>query len=332
MERLTLGSIRNDIGKALGVCATDARVAAAVNAAQRRLMAKGKWVGTTVRYRICVNEGCLTWPRQIETIETFAVCGWPGKIRDQWFEFLGTGSGLRSADCGCAHELVDRDPGPTFDWIRPTGKKVKLYSDEDEAEDAWVLIQGYDDNGNWVRTSDGGIMVEGEYILATSVGRLSTTLFSNVTGVIKPITNGTLRLYEFDTATSTQRTLAIWEPDEERPHYRRSLVPGLADRATSGDSSCESASVTVVAKLRHIPVRNDNDWLILGNQDALALMVQAIEKERKDRWDEAAIYEQNATRLLEEELSSYLGDGSVTQVRVAAGSEWAGGGVWNYVS
>ena len=91
MERLTLSSVRSAIAEAIGCCADDDRVARQLNKAQRRLMAKNKWVGTTVRYRVCVSAGCLTWPRQIETIEAFAICDCPGRLRDQWFEFLGHG-------------------------------------------------------------------------------------------------------------------------------------------------------------------------------------------------------------------------------------------------
>src|SRR6188474_248827 len=111
MERLTLSSVRDAIAEAIGCCADDDRVARQLNKAQRRLMAKNKWVGTTVRYRVCVSAGCLTWPRQIETIEAFAICDCPGRLRDQWFEFLGHGFGLMSSEGGlCANVMVDRDP------------------------------------------------------------------------------------------------------------------------------------------------------------------------------------------------------------------------------
>ncbi|HET9396035.1 MAG TPA: hypothetical protein VFO36_08260 [Nitrospiraceae bacterium] len=269
-------------------------------------------------------------PRQIETVEAFAVCGWPGRVRDQWYEFTGHGFGLLGADCGCGNTLIERDPGPTFDWVRGTTKKLRLYSDETEADDAWVLVQGYDENSNWIRTDQGGVLVDGEYMLPTIAGATSTSIFTAVTGIIKPITVGTLRLFEYDPATAVQKALGVYEPDETRPHYRRYLVPGLGNVGSSGED-CTTTSVTVVAKLRHIPVRLDNDWLILGNVAALRFMVQAIDKERKNLIEEAAAYEATATRLLEEELSSYQGDGMVTAVRVAPASEW-GGGIVNYIS
>jgi hypothetical protein len=92
------------------------------------------------------------------------------------------------------------------------------------------------------------------------------------------------------------------------------------------DATCEQKAVTVMAKLRALPVASDNDWLLLGNAAAIKLMAMAIRKEENDHWTEAQAYEGKAVQLLEEELSSLMGDGPVVDLKVQDG-EWMGAGM-----
>ena len=86
--------------------------------------------------------------------------------------------------------------------------------------------------------------------------------------------------------------------------------------------------MTVVGKLRFIPVVNDNDWMYINYEAALRLMVQAIRKEETNSED-ASHYENKAIQLLQDQLLHYLGDGAVPIPRIQGVATYGGGGVAN---
>lgn len=323
-QRITLGDALDtdisDIPSILNLPATDPRCRKFVNRAIERLLPKGKWVGTYQKYQVCVYSGCLTWPRQFEAIESIAICGFPIQIRNEWFEFNEMGWGLRDDNDGCGNQLLDRGTACTFEDIRATGKKLKVYCDISDDSTIPILYQGYNDDRNWIRTLVGGEYVDGEYILPSPTGTLSTNFFGTTpTGVQKPITKGTIRTYEYDTVTLTQRALAIYEYDETRPIYRRSLINGLSNRGAccnNTDTTCDKKTVTVMAKMSFLPVRKNTDWLLLSSIPALEIMCQALRKEKNNLWDEAKKYEANAVAILDEQLQAFNGDSEVIAVRM----------------
>lgn len=323
--RTTVAQLKESrIPKVLGICADDPRVLEYCNEAMERLMARGKWVGTYQKYRICTSDGCLTWPRQILGIEAVSLCNIPMRIRNEWFEFLEFGTGLQTpSDCGL--QLFDRGMACAFNDIAGTNKKIKVYADVTEDEDAQILLQGYDENGIWIRTEVDGEWVDGEYVdLAVSPGTLSTKKFSVLTGVQKPVTNGIIRLYEYNVDDTTQRAIAIYEPDETVPVYRRSLITGLVNsgRCCGASEDCDTKTVTVMAKLRFIPVAKDTDYLPIGNLAAIKDMVQSIRKMENNLFEDAKKYEASAINELERELKEYLGDGTRIQMTVSGASQF----------
>lgn len=326
MRRLTLGDCREEVAKVADLCANDDRVVSLVNIAERRLIRRGKWLGSVQRYRIAVTDALVTWPRQVTTVEAVSFCDHPGTVRNGWWEFLGHGVGQLKSDSTWWDNLVDRGQACTFNDVTPgqINRKARVYADVSEAANLYLTIQGYDENGNWIRTLDGSDWIDGEKVLISTTPTLSTKLFTSITGVLKPITNGPVRVFEYNTDTlANVQQLAYYEPDETRPVYRRSLLPGIMDTETCDDT--DNRCVTVALKLRHIPVRNDNDWLILGNLDALKLAAQAIAKERRDLFAEAQAYWGQAISELEKELREYQGDGEVVSPRIAP--DFGGGAI-----
>ena len=297
----------------LDMCSTDTRIPGYLNEAVMRLLPRGQWRGTTVRYQCCVNSNCLTWPRQIESIEAFAICDEPGVIRSHWYEFLGYGPGLQSSNQCSGLQLKDRGLACAFDDVPDTGNRLKIYADLAEDDNVEVLVQGWDENGNWILT-DGGD-TNGETIALSGivgVTTLSKFLKGGFTGFQKPVTKGPVRVYSWNPTTGVQVPLAIYEPDETVPEYRRSEVPGLSDMGTcaSSTSACTKKKITVLAKLKFIPVINDTDYLLIGCLPALIDMCQSIKARRDRQFDDAKKLEMSAVAELERELSNFHGDGT----------------------
>lgn len=332
--RVTLGqALASNIPTVLNMCADDPRVINYINEATEIIVKMGKYWGTYQKYRICTNNGCLTWPRQIAAILTMAVCKFPVKQRNEWFEFLENGWGLRDEN-SCDMQNFNRAEGVgvcSFEDMASDGsEKIKVYADVPEAAGARILLRGNDENGNWIRTLDGATWVDGEYVnIDAATPQVSTKFFSTLVNVIKPVTNGVVRLYKYEPVTPTQTAMAIYEPDEEHPNYRRTFLPNLPLLNSTG-STCEQSSVTVMAKMEFIPARVANDYLIIGNIPALKDMCMAIKKREDNLWDIAAKYEASAISRLEQELSHYLGNNNVIPINFESPATW-GAGVSNCV-
>ena len=149
----------------------------------------------------------------------------------------------------------------------------------------------------------------------------STKKFTQLTGVIREATNTASRLYEYDATALSELDLAVYDPDETLPQYRRSL---LTDRCHND----EDKPVTVMAKMRHINATSVNDYLIPPCPDAIKLMVMAIRKEENDLIQEAVAYEAKAVQAVQEQTMQYLGDAVATIRMVGVGLNGGGFSQW----
>lgn len=317
------------------LCENDSRLVEKINMACEALLmgdtrtGSAKWPGVVGKYRICTNESCLTWPREIETIEAWALDNCPHDIRNGWYEFLQMGPGLLN-DCGgwgCGWQLIDDGQGVAFDDVRGADKKLAVYCDVDETAGASMILRFYsDETKEKVRTEyPSGTWIEGERLVLPAAGNYQLTTNECMAGglyqVIKPRTKGVVRLYEYD--GSTYRALAVYEPNEEIPIYRQSRVPGLS-RLTSG-TACQKHSVTVVAKFRFIEAHDDNDFLQIPNLDAIRLGVQAVFLEETFKFEEAVKAWALAFGRLHAQLSSFRGSGTSIPIKMVNSSTFGGG-------
>lgn len=314
MFTLRYSDVKATCGKALNMTATDERVKDYLNRAVERLLYDGKWKGTVQTFRLCVDaDNCIVWPREMETPEAIAVCNSPVPIESQWYEFNEHGPGL-SADCLCG-AVVDRDEVCSFANVTGTGKKLAVFCDRTEGAGKYINLQFHDENGQWVRAAHNGEILDGETIsIPSTAGAYNYTTKTVKPGglirVSKDITLGVVRLYEYNTANGALKPLAYYQPDEEVPVYRRTLIPGLEN------SSCEQQKVTVRAKLRFIPVRVDGSWVMISHKEALRCACKAVLKEEQDVYNEANINWGIAYRLLNAQLHHHKGDGELPRVRV----------------
>lgn len=312
------------IARVLALCATDARVTDYINRACQRLLYMGNWTGTVVHYRICANNGCITWPREIETIISYALCNSPGIVRSEWYEFLDTGVGLQNSTTCAGNQLVDRGQAVAFDDVIGTGKKLRVVSDVTEAASSFIILRFYNQHGEYVRSVQDGEWSDGEKLTGFVAGVAQTTtnfcMAGGLVEVIKSPTLGMVRLYEYDTVSNTVRPLAYYAPSEEVPIYRRSLIPGLSNDTTY-------RTVDVMAKRRYLPVANDNDVLLIQHLDAIRLATQAIAKEEKDLSQDAVGYWALAKKALDDQLGNYQGAGITTPIRMVAPQLFGAGGI-----
>jgi len=237
-----------------------------------------------------------------------ALCHRPTPVRDFWYEFLDFGWGTRTSESGTQEAmLVGRYP--VFSDIVPTNKKVICQCDVASDVGKQILVLGYDDNGNWIRTTQGGVILDGELItLAQTPGTTSTNFFSVITDIqIPEDMDGQWWLYEYDTILTTSRMIGRYQFMETRPSYARYLFPSIGTNSTL---------VECLVKLDFIPVEQDTDYCLIGNIPALKKMCMAVKAEEENRFQDAVALEAMAVTLLDQELSHYLGEGRTIGVNV----------------
>lgn len=344
--RVTLSNLKaSRIPAVLNVSPDDPRFTAYLNEACERIFFSGEnFFDLTQKFAMCVYNGCLTFPRRVAAIESLWACNTPITIRNQWFENLDSGPLLQTGNGGCNSNgsgnqgrnpffnncgfgnSYDRGTACTFQDIRGLNKKIRVYADVAEAADAVITLQGYDENGIWIRTQVDGEWIDGEQVAISTTPTVSTKLFSNLVAVQKPVTNGNVRLYEYNTDTTDQRAIAVYEPSETNPSYRRSFIPGLEnarccdtnncdDDSEDSDTACRRVKVTAIARLEFVPVSADSDWVIPGNIPALKDMMQAVRFMEMNDPVMAAACSGRAFDLLRRQLRHYLGHAVVQPVR-----------------
>lgn len=272
----------------------------------------GHWYGTIPTYKVSVSNQVFTLPPQFATIEKVAVCRHPTMLRNEFYQFSSQGTGVYD-DPSAAHPwipthqvLLRNNAATSVDIVGP-GKKVKLQCDVGADVGQTVLVLGYDDNGNWIRTQQGGVWLDGEVIsLLQSPGAVSVNNFSSISGIQKPVTSG--QIWLFDSANTLLSRYEYWETN---PWYRRYLLPTVPNNTTQID---------LIGKLDYRPVVNPTDWLIIGNLEALRLGCIATRREEEDKWDVAMACWALAVKTLNEELDHYKGSGTVPSIEVHGNS------------
>jgi hypothetical protein len=311
---------------AINIAGTDSRFLSYINAAQERLVTRGHWWGTFSRYNVSVTKQLLTLPPQFATIEQVAVCQVPITLRNLWYEQNPNGFGVLNDPTATAtnsgtSQAMFRGTYPSFIDIT-SGNKARLQCDVLGDVGATVLLLGFDSSGNWVRTVQGGNLADGEVVtLAQSPGTLSTTLWSKITDIQKPVTKGQVWLYDWDGSANT--LIGTYQYFETSPSYSRYLLPTIPGTATQID---------LIGKLAFIPVVNDTDYLIIGNLEALRLAAMACKLEEEYKYADAAILMngkrdpisgkaivEGAITILEDELQHYQGSGVVPVMNVQYG-------------
>lgn len=279
--------LRSRAPSSLGSCQTDRpKMAGLVNEATTMLLEAGGetgWYGTwgKMAFNVTRTTPNLTLPRHVARIVNAAVCKDPVRIQNPFFEVLEYGVGIQPNSCVCQlKEIYDRGTVPTMVDLDNTGnpKTLRFYITDQRDIGKNVLVQAVDSNGATLRSLANGVDVQGVYIrleapFVDSEFTLGANPLSKITGFQKDVLVGDLRVYEVDTELGTQNCLAIFEPSETTPCYRRYYIGGLPSNCCPGETTIQ---VTAVVKYAFVPVQVDEDWLLIDNIPALKRACESI--------------------------------------------------------
>jgi hypothetical protein len=180
MIRRTFGSVKTQLARVTqnGMCATDPQLLARTNEAQERLLNKGLYAGTYGRYSVCVYGGCITLPREFESIIGYNFDGKQAQVYNQWYEFMANGPGIAAA--GDWRRLIDRGYVPMFREL-PSQKYLKVYTDQAEDSTATILFRGSDTFNDRIRTLENNEYIDGERLNLSAGSGNSSVLVSGYT-------------------------------------------------------------------------------------------------------------------------------------------------------
>ena len=201
---LTLGDVRDAHYDLVSGNRDDARFLRIVNDVVERLHNNGKWSGLMGIVEFENPNGFVTLPRRYSAILGMQLGGTPRTAFTRYFEYNPAGPGDLD-ETGSLRYLVDHGDVATAVPL-PEASALTLSAPSDTT--AAVRIFGLDDSGVEVFT-DG---IPGEEI---TDGNTTTNVFSEITGVTKPITTG------FVTLSAGSTELSKYEPTETNPSYRR---------------------------------------------------------------------------------------------------------------
>lgn len=335
--RQTYGSVKDTIGIPIGMCGTDPQLLPLVNEACQLLWNAGDYIHKFARYRLRLTQNCqcytvITWPTEVETIEAMEMCGSPIGVRTVYFEFAGNvgpralGAGYGPGygyggngdwgGVGVERLLGDRQEVCTMEDVQSGGgKKIKAYNSLPADDGAQIILLGYDDSLNWIRTLQNGVYADGEALTLNAATPPETTnFFSSITGVQFSTTprNGDVTITQVNTLSgNTERWLSTYAYNEEIPIYRRSVLSGGFNYVNNGENGQPTCypSVTALCRLRYIPIRFDSDYMQIGNISALKEMLLSLQKRSNGKFQDAEAYKMRATKALDDELRQYQGVG-----------------------
>lgn len=269
--------------EATGVCQADPQVVAYCNEAQEKLMidvlcpdegwAFG-WV--TLNLTATVNNGSayVTVPQEISRLIVTDVCKHPVRIRNAFWEFMEFGHGLQPktcrSGCGSPFSVYERDNVVTLTDLVGT-KTVRMYPSDVRDTGRRILLQGKDQNGMTILTTDPGtgLSAPGEYVQFQFPFSNSVNQFSTITGIQKDQCWGVIQIFQVDPVSGVETPLSSMEPNDGSSWFRRYLVSGIPSTNLCCASPASPLQLTAQGRLDFRPVASETDYLTIACIPAL---------------------------------------------------------------
>lgn len=209
--------------KIVGSCADDIFLRWATDAVNM-VINKSAFEGFKGWLDICTSgQGrCITLPREVGTVLAVNIGGQPTLGRDQFFSFHINGPG----DCrgSCSYSWDDQGSWHSVykDLVTPSRLVAHLQKQSDNGKE--LLVFGYDVNNHPLRRQVNGEWRDGYQvptIYGYAIPDVDAPVVSRITAVQKAVTDGVVRLATSDSGGLNGVNLAVYEPRETLPQYRR---------------------------------------------------------------------------------------------------------------
>lgn len=316
--RITVQQVADSrIPQHLGLCQEDIpRLCAYLNEGVQRLVQKGGesgwWGGyDKIVFNVSQSDPYITLPLQYARMMQMDVCQSPIKIQNEWYEFLEAGIGLQSG-CACGPlQAFERGTVSTAYDLTSTNQLLRVYITDQRDIGKRILFSGAkDENGNGIYTQDVQRPVIGLYLTLQTPFVDSDFIVTGFSAIAKDETYGDIVVKQVDATTGEESLLARLSPKVISPTYRRYYIHSLPRNCCRNPDDDTEVQVTALLKFDYQPVSQLSDFLLIGNIPALKEICSSIRHRESDDLNMhslAAVEERSAVKLLNEELTHYMG-------------------------
>ncbi len=288
---LTFGELKiSRIKRIAGCCPDSDDFRDLCSEAVRQLLNRGNFFGSVQQVEACVYSECVVWPREVGTVLALNTCGQYVPLSNNWFRYVPVGPGGLQRDgwgwdgCNVCGNINGGDNGlaVVFNNV-PCGveRYIRAYPSVQADVGKKITIFGIDSNGQTIREKDAdGIWQEGTTLTLAAPFVSTSMQVRTITRVLKDVTEGVLRLYQYDATADLLHDCAIYQPSEVSPSYRTTRISNLNRfRQKCGSTVCDGLkSLRGLVKVEHVPIEHDSDLVLIDNIDALALAIQAAKQ------------------------------------------------------
>lgn len=329
---ITLADIQTpQFMQAAGVCTDKPEFFELVDMAVDNLIIRGDWKGTVLPVRVCVNNGCVTWPRYVSEVRRVNSCAGSVPMRNVWYQFMEHGhsygvdawynSWSMRGPSVCEGSNAFQFEACTYNDVYGTDCYIRVYPAAQEDAGATVTIFGLDGNGQPLMTRDAttqewseGITITVPTITPSVTYGSSAVTVSRIDRIVKSETQNDLLIYAYDSVNDWLYDLARYAPTETNPSYQRYQMNtgGLWNYQTCRAASTCKQSIVALVKLRNLPVRTANDLIYISNKRALLNAIRALKTEAGENVDQAQAQWAIAIEALNRQLENASPDAEMS--------------------
>lgn len=205
-----------------GTCSYE-RGVKAVNQARRLLWNKKAWTSQEEYVQICCVNDCFTLPSRYEQIKLAWIGDESASLADEWFN--ATNAFALQAENSCHRGIIEI--GGLHVLFRDyTTHPYQLGIVAEDIDDAGVelMFEVQDQYDTYHKVN----------LFAAQSPNISKTdlLIKGVRSVSKPVTKGRIRVYAYDMELQARTLIAIYQPNDAHPTFRRFKVPKTCECIT----------------------------------------------------------------------------------------------------
>jgi len=265
-----------------GTCSYE-RGVKAVNQARRLLWNKRAWTSQEEYVQICCVNDCFTLPARYEQIKLAWIGDESASLADEWFN--ATNAFALQAGNSCHRGIVE--VGGLHVLFRDyTTHPYQIGVMAEEAEDIGVelMFEAQDQYDTYHKVK---VATANPPTLAKS-----DLLVKGIRAVTKPITKGRIRVYAYDTALEAKTLIAIYQPNDANPTFRRFKAP----------KTCEC--ITLYASKKYFDLTDPKE-LIEFIPDSMIYAILALNSRDNRKAQEFLVNLDLAIKEQEKEMSGY---------------------------
>jgi len=205
-----------------GVC-SDERAIKAINQARRLLWNKRAWTSQEEYVQICCVNDCFTLPSRYEQIKLAWIGDESASLADEWFN--ATNSFALRAENSCHRGIVEI--GGLHVLFRDyTAHPYQIGIVAEDVDDVGIelMFEVQDQYDTYHRVN----------LFTKQAPNLSKSdiLIKGVRAVTKPVTKGRIRVYAYDLELQAKTLIAIYQPNDANPTFRRFKAPKTCECIT----------------------------------------------------------------------------------------------------